>query len=184
MIITHEREKLIQAINYFAQHTKKLGKTKLFKLLFFLDFQHFQATGRSVTGLDYNAWPKGPVPVALFNEIEAPAEDMAAVLEFEEIPVKNDGTMLSVKPRAKFSDAHFSKREMKLLEALAKEYRNATADEMIEATHLENSPWDKIWNEQGNKQAAIPYELAVRPDEGETVMRIAKQRKELLDSLK
>lgn len=184
MIVTHDREKLIQAINFFAQHTRKLGKTKLFKLLYFLDFQHFQATGRSVTGLDYNAWKMGPVPVALFNEIEAPAQDMAAVVEFKEIPVKNDGTMLSVKPRAAFSGAHFSKREMRLLEALAKEYRDATADEMIEATHLENSPWDKIWNEQGNRQAAIPYELAVRPDEGGLVMDVAKDRKELLDSLK
>lgn len=184
MIVTHDREKLIQAINFFAHNTRKLGKTKLFKLLYFLDFQHFRATGRSVTGLDYNAWKMGPVPVALFNEIEAPADDMAAVVEFKEIAVKNDGTMLSVRPRAEFSSAHFSKREMSLLEALAKEYWDATADEMIEATHLENSPWDKIWNEQGSKQAAIPYELAVRPDGGDTVMRIAKQRKELLDSLK
>ena len=65
MLVTHEREKLIQAINFFATHTKRCGKVKLFKLLYFLDFEPFQPTGRSVTGQDYSAWPMGPVPVAL-----------------------------------------------------------------------------------------------------------------------
>lgn len=184
MIVTHEREKLIQAINFFARNTRKLGKIKLFKLLYFLDFQHFQVTGRSVTGLGYNAWKMGPVPVALFNEIDAPGSDMAEAIEFKEIPVKNDGTMLSVVPKVAFSEERFSKRELNLLHSLAKEYRDATADEMVEATHLENLPWHKVWNEQGQKQAAIPYELAVRPDEGGLVMSVANDRKELLDSLK
>jgi hypothetical protein len=55
MLITYERNKLINAIVYFAQNTQHLGKTKLFKLLYLLDFEHFRQTGRSVTGLDYYA---------------------------------------------------------------------------------------------------------------------------------
>src|SRR3989344_7847794 len=68
MLITHEREKLLNAIIYFAAHTLHCGKTKLFKLLCLLDFEHFRLTGRSVTGLKYYAWEKGPVPVALEDE--------------------------------------------------------------------------------------------------------------------
>ncbi|EQD73859.1 hypothetical protein B1A_04740, partial [mine drainage metagenome] len=64
MLISHEREKLINAIIFFAIHTRFLGKTKLFKLLYFLDFEHHKETGRSVTGMDYFAWKMGPVPVA------------------------------------------------------------------------------------------------------------------------
>lgn len=37
MLITHEREKLINAILFFAEHTAHFGKTKLFKLLYLLD---------------------------------------------------------------------------------------------------------------------------------------------------
>jgi hypothetical protein len=70
------------------------------------------------------------------------------------------------------------------MNALAKEYRDADAEGMVEATHLENLPWHKIWNEQGKKQGEIPYELAVRADEGELVTQIASERRELLDSLK
>ena len=65
MLVSHEREKMINAIIYFANHTRHLGKIKLFKLLYLLDFEHFRQTGRSVTGLDYRAWKFGPVPVAL-----------------------------------------------------------------------------------------------------------------------
>jgi uncharacterized phage-associated protein len=68
MIITHRREKFIQAIIFFSLKTKYCGKTKLFKLLYLLDFEHFRQTGRSVTGMDYYAWEMGPVPVALAEE--------------------------------------------------------------------------------------------------------------------
>lgn len=52
MLTNHERQKLVEAVLYFATNVKKLGKVKLFKLLYFLDFEHFRDTGRSVTGMD------------------------------------------------------------------------------------------------------------------------------------
>src|SRR3972149_1376061 len=82
MLLSHEREKLINAIIFFADNTRFLGKTKLCKLLYFLDFGHFKETGRSVTGMDYYAWKMGPVPVDLYEEVEAPEPDMADKVEF------------------------------------------------------------------------------------------------------
>lgn len=37
-------------------------KTKLNKLLFYIDFNHYRHYGNSITGLQYNAIPWGPVP--------------------------------------------------------------------------------------------------------------------------
>jgi len=185
MLIMHDREKLLQAINFFVRNTKKCGKTKLFKLLYFLDFEHFKATGRSVTGLTYNAWPMGPVPVSLYNEFEAPEPDMARAFDLEWTPIRNNTErMLRVTPKLEFSDRHFTARELTLLEDLAKEFKASDSDDMIEATHLENKPWDKIYNKENNKRASIPYELAVRPDEVDDVMRVAKNREELLRRLR
>lgn len=183
MLITHEREKLIQAINFFVRNTRKCGKVKLFKLLYFLDFEHFKLTGRSVTGMTYNAWKMGPVPVALHEEIESPKPDMAEAFDFSE-RVVGDGKMLAIDPKLPFSDHHFSAREMQLLRSLANEYKNSNADDMIEATHLENLPWDQVFNRQGRKQQEIPYELAIRKDESEAVTRIANERKELVERLR
>lgn len=182
MLVTHEREKLIQAIIFFARNTNKFGKIKLFKLLYFLDFEHFKQTGRNVTGLTYNAWKMGPVPVSLKEEINSPKADMAAAIHFDTRQVRS-GQMLVIEPQVSFSDQLFSGREMTILNDLAREYRDANAEDMIEKTHLENRPWDKIYNQQNRKQQEIPYELAIRDDERETVLTIARERKELLESL-
>ena len=68
MLINSERQKLIHAIIYFASNTRACSKIKMFKLLYFLDFEHFKTTGRSVTGLKYSAWKFGPVPTSLVSE--------------------------------------------------------------------------------------------------------------------
>ena len=81
MLINHEREKLIQVIIYFAKNTRFCGKIKLIKLLYFLDFEYYKATGRSVTGLKYSAWKMGLVPTALFDELEQPDPDFAHAIK-------------------------------------------------------------------------------------------------------
>ena len=154
MLITHEREKLINAIIYFAKNSRFLGKTKLCKLLYFLDFEHFKETGRTVTGLDYFAWKMGPVPVELYEEMDMPEPDLAEKVEFVEKPTRR-GTMLVVKPIAAFDDSHFTKRELRILKGLAAEFRDAQADDMIETTHLENQPWHKVYVEEGQRQGRI-----------------------------
>lgn len=180
MLVTHEREKLINAIIYFAINTKYLGKIKLFKLLYFLDFEHYKEAGRSVTGLDYFAWKMGPVPVSLFEEVEKPEPDMAQKVEFSEKQTRQ-GSMLTINPISKFDDSHFSKREMRIMRKLAKDYLDCKAEDMIEATHLENQPWHKIYIEQGRKQENIPYELALRKQEFEAMLKVISDRTETLE---
>ena len=107
---------------------------------------------------------------------------MAEVFELSQKPI-NDGFMLKITPKKDFDKRHFTKRELALMHRLSVEYKGTVADNMIEATHLENLPWDKVFNQEGRKQALIPYELAVRPDEREEVMRVAEERKELLGRL-
>src|SRR3982074_1597293 len=47
MLLSRNREKLINVIVFFASNTEHCGKVKLFKLLYLLDFAHFRQTGRS-----------------------------------------------------------------------------------------------------------------------------------------
>jgi uncharacterized phage-associated protein len=140
MLITHERQKLIHSIIFFAKNTKFCGKVKLFKLLYFLDFEHFKATGRSVTGLIYNAWKMGPVPVSLTDELGCPDPDFASAISISERKTKFEKDMLCLNPLIKFDNSFFSKRELSLLENLADEFKQTIAEDIIEATHLENLP--------------------------------------------
>lgn len=164
MLKDHSRQKLINAIIYFVTNTKSCGKTKLFKLLYFLDFEHYSRTGRNVTGLDYFAWPMGPVPAELYNELDNPNSDFSQALEVRPKKIAK-GNMLNINPLVSFSADFFSKREIKLLEQLANEFKNSYAKDMVEATHLENLPWHEIYEKQGLKQQQIPYELALNKAE-------------------
>lgn len=171
MLVGRSKEKLRNAVVYFVQNTKYCGKTKLFKLLYFLDFEHFAQTGRSVTGLEYFAWPKGPVPVEIFDEVETPGTVLNGVVEVTKRTAYNGNIINDIRPLQAFSGEHFSKRELKLLVALSQEYVNSYADDMVEATHLENLPWHQIYEVEGHKQKLIPYELALKKSELEQAIK-------------
>ena len=70
------------------------------------------------------------------------------------------------------------------MERLAKEFEHHKAEDMIEATHLENQPWDKVFNQWGGQQEKIPYDLAVRAQERDEVMAIANEHQQLMGSLR
>ena len=137
MIKTHHREKLINAITYFAANTKFCGKTKLMKLLYFVDFKHFKETGKSVTGMSYDAWEMGPVPVPVFEEFSGNMKNDLA----RYVKTISKGKLQLITPLREFEGKYFSKREKRLLEELAFIFKDAKADEMVESTHLYNSPW-------------------------------------------
>jgi uncharacterized phage-associated protein len=171
MIITHHREKLINAIIYFATHTRYCGKTKLLKLLYFLDFKHFKRTGKSVTGLDYFAWQMGPVPRELFEELSGSmGPDLRASIN--ELPKEGFQQIVPKKP---FDDQYFSKNEMKLLEEISFVFEDAKADDMVESTHLRNEPWDITLKKKGEFKP-IDYMLAIDSDIVSLPYEEAKER--------
>jgi uncharacterized phage-associated protein len=179
MIIKNNEKKLINAIKYFAENTNMCGKTKLFKLLYFLDFKHYMLTARSVTGLQYYAWKLGPVPRELFQTIDTPNPSFKEELAFTQRKLPSGKRMLSIKVKREFESSIFSKRELKLLETLAVEYKDTTADDMVEATHLENHPWDKIYNQKRKRLAKIPYDMAIRTSEAELISVMSKENQEV-----
>ena len=57
--------KFRELVLYVASRCESLpryGKTKLYKILFYSDFEAYRRTGRSITGARYLAWERGPVP--------------------------------------------------------------------------------------------------------------------------
>jgi hypothetical protein len=57
-------EKLHELILYIARQYEDdplYGKTRLTKVLFWSDFEHYRQTGEAITGSDYIAMPQGPM---------------------------------------------------------------------------------------------------------------------------
>lgn len=178
MLITHERDKLINAIVYFAQNADHLGKTKLFKLLYLLDFEHYRQTGRSVTGLDYYAWKLGPVPVALDEEIEEPEKDLDEAVTVEPELVINHKRM-HIKATQAFDSSHFSKRELRLLQSLTDKHKSCFAKDMVSITHKKGGAWDRVFADGQGYNEQIPYELAVSGEDSALILERSKEYKAL-----
>jgi len=160
MLISRSREKLINAIVYFASRTRHCGKIKLFKLLYLLDFTHFRETGRSVTALVHHAWRMGPVPLRLMQEWDQLESDMADAINV--IPEKVIGFIRAhVVPKAAFDDSSFTRRELRLMRDLSTNFADELTKPLIGFTYEERGPWDKIWDGGRGNNERIPYALAV-----------------------
>lgn len=170
-----ERNRLTNAVVYFVKNTKSVGKIKLFKLMYLLDFEHYRQTGRSVTGLDYQAWKFGPVPVRLMEEWEDFPDDLAELVHIKpervfnhvrQNVVLNEGTT--------FDDADFTPRQLGIMEQLSHQYADTLSPEMIDVTHAQNGAWEQVWRNGEGGFEPIPYALALPADAG--------HREELLDA--
>lgn len=184
MLITHDRQKLIDAIVFFAGSTNYCGKVKIFKLLYLLDFAHFRETGRSVTGLDYQAWKLGPVPRDLLREWLELEPDLAAAVEI--VPEKViDYVRELLVPRRAFNDELFTKRELRLMRELSERFRDDMSKPLVNITHSERGPWDKIWDGGRGEYERIPYGLAVPDDDPhrEFILESAKEYEGIRSSL-
>lgn len=182
MLITHEREKLLNAIIYFARNTSYCGVTKLIKLLFLLDFEHFKQTGRSVTGLQYQAWWRGPVPRPLWDEIDNPKPDFSEHVEFRTVPAGEYERDEAI-PLKDFDSHYFTRRELRLLEQLAAQYRYHNAGRMVDVTHRENDVWEKVYRNGEGQNEVIPYELALEgQDDRDIVIEKSKESREVREN--
>jgi uncharacterized phage-associated protein len=136
----HSEEKLQQVILYFLEHINNvhLGRTKLMKLLYFVDFNHYEAYGQSVTGAVYRKLPHGPYP----DKIEKIIKKMEMTGLAREVKVAHKGfsqtRLLTL--GAKFNPAKFSGAELQTLERVAADWADATAAQIEAATHRE-APW-------------------------------------------
>ena len=173
IFIEHTREKLINSIIYFLENTKYCFKTKLFKLLYLLDFYHYKQTARSVTGLNYFAWEKGPVPKDLFEEFASPKHDLEKCVYIPK--AKDSDGIFRMKPKCKFDSLFFTKRELRLIEQIAYIFRDAKADDMIEVTHLPNMPWANTIKNKGEYEK-IDYYLAFDKTKESLTINKAKER--------
>lgn len=158
------RKKLLNAVLFFAKNTKHLNLTKLSKLLYFLDFTHFNQTGYPSIGLDYYAFEWGPVPRDFWSEIKdgSVPEDFKGKLAL--IPKTDDFSPsykeIEVRAIENPDLSVFTSREMKILEDLAFIYKEARGRDISEVTHLPKQPWD-ITVKKSGKYKLIDYLLGI-----------------------
>ena len=183
------KDKYIHSILFFLEriNNKYLGKTKLMKLLYFLDFGFYENNEVSITNDKYVWYPHGPYP--------SRADIILKYMENRELIERSMVRFGNKKqerylPVEKFSASFFSAEELKSLERIAAYYEDYSTQEIEDEAHRD-IPWLLSKPEEGKKTGGyIDYKLAlyrhnVLPsdeDEKETEI-LSKSRKfrELVD---
>lgn len=122
-------EKVFNAVLYFCKGG--VYKTKLNKLLYYLDFKHFKEQNFSVTGLRYARLPLGPVP----DDYET---YYSAMLHEGMLRVEEDGRgyeqyYAEVGSRVSI----FSESEFAMLQQIDKLFQNVSPTQIKEVSHKE-----------------------------------------------
>lgn len=126
----------------------KFSKTKLFKILFFSDFEAYGKLGQPITGIRYLKWPFGPAP-AVYARIEQELlADHAIRLVRKPVYEHEQQRVLPLRnPNIKT----FSAEEISIVTRWIRFFWNKTANEVSRFSH------GKAWK-LARENEPIPYE--------------------------
>ncbi len=138
-------DKIGNTLIYLATHIPNLNKTKLLKLLFFLEITAIKRSGFGFLNLSFDVWKLGPVAKDIFVELSF---DEPTLLNHY-IAVERDNRMAIINPKLAFNDDEFSDNDMLLLDLIIEKYGALTANELIRLTHNKHLIWYKTAQRAG-----------------------------------
>lgn len=155
MIIAYQKEKIENAILFFAKEYKKktrkyLNQTRLYKFLAFLDFGTIEEYGEPALGLTYKAMDKGPVPKEIYDD------ELYRKTESYEFFSKNDNyntVEIITKKNKKPNLDYFSEYEIEKMNIIIEIYADKTinTNDISDASHEEIKAWKKAYNDEQNR---------------------------------
>lgn len=144
-VLTNQQvDKLGNAIVYITQHVGEPNKTKILKLLFFLEEACIEKYGYPFFGVDFKIWVRGPVLENVFFDFE----EGSPVLFGEYIKQADYDKELYV-PNKDFDDDEFSDNDIKLLKDISKLAKHKNARNLVALSHRPGSLWEKCAKQYG-----------------------------------
>lgn len=153
--------KLKLILIYFCENTdpRFLGKVKLMKLFYFLDFSHVKKFGVPVTYDTYVKLEHGPIPSTIMNLINTACYDIDSSILSDTVRFETpDGTsMKRIQALRKLTDTdlkNFSESEIKILQSICQRFGDKNTKFIEDASHNE-APWS-----ESRLLEEIPYTMA------------------------
>ena len=131
-----DKDKLGNTVVYIASHTNNLSKTKLLKLLYFMEEYSVRRFHTPFLGLPYEVWQAGPVVKDVF-------------IDLSETPVLLDGYVTKkilgdatyIVAAKDFCDDEFSDNDLLVMKEVMKKYGSMTAKQLVQLTHRKGTLW-------------------------------------------
>lgn len=158
--------KLKAVLRYFGTHTdpRFLGKVKLMKLFYFLDFIHVKKYGCPVTYDNYVNLEHGPIPSTILNLVNEAIFDpdnsvLADAVVFEKSKLSEMYRMKVLKEFSDTDEDYFKPSELEVLKTVCKRFGDKNKKFIEDASHAE-APWA-----QTDLLDPIPYTLATKDND-------------------
>ena len=166
------KKKFMNIIIYFCKHTNKLSQTKLWKLLYFLDFDFYYKNHKSITNDIYRKLEHGPAPKSGLEIIGEMI--LNGIIDIE--PKRNYFRYYDKYIANKEYDLSlFSDEEKKEIEEIAIKYKDYNAQQMENSSH-EDEPWKctkKLYSDiDYNLVLYRNYDSAIKETEDEVDKKI------------
>ncbi len=159
-------QKLKAIILYFSTHTdtRFLGKVKLMKLFYFLDFMHVKKHGVPVTYDCYVNLEHGPIPSAIKNLVDSAADDsdnsfLSDIIKFERPEGTNMYRIVPTKSFTERDEKYLSKNEIEILQKICLRFGDKNTKYIEDASH-EEAPWKET-----SALDTISYTLAAKDND-------------------
>ena len=141
-IVNKEKNGVLLA--YLAERIPNVTLRKLLKLVYLTDEKFTIERGFPLTWFNYFAWKKGPVAPEVYDVKNGSFADFVQCHRNS-----NDKYEVSPVGGALTEDRLnlYSRYEMNMIDEIISKYGSMSADELTDITHLENTLWSKVVNE-------------------------------------
>lgn len=141
---TVNKEKNGVLLAYLAERIPNVTLRKLLKLVYLTDEKFTIERGFPLTWFNYFAWKKGPVAPEVYDVKNGSFADFVQCHRNS-----NDKYEVSPVGDALTEDRLnlYSRYEMNMIDEIISKYGSMSADELTDITHLENTLWSKVVNE-------------------------------------
>lgn len=155
---------------YIAKNIPHTNLRKLLKIVYLIDEKFMEVRGFPFTWFDYYAWAKGPVAPEVYDIKNGAFSKYVTCAKNESGKWIVDSVLPHKYHVLKQMDV-CSQFEMSIINSILFTYENATADELTELTHKEDSLWSQIVKENhvvfkdGKSDVPIPLTRLIAGDE-------------------
>lgn len=141
---TVNKEKNGVLLAYLAERIPNVTLRKLLKLVYLTDEKFTIERGFPLTWFNYFAWKKGPVALEVYDVKNGSFADFVHCH-------RNSNDKYEISPVSGVLTEDrlnlYSRYEMNMIDEIISKYGSMSADELTDITHLENTLWSKVVNE-------------------------------------
>lgn len=123
-------------ISKFNKNEKQVTNLQIQKLMYFFEayYMNIHEDVNQLYECNFNAWAFGPVAIPLYKEFRKFGNGSIELTE-ENIESGNS----------------IAEEKKELLNDIYEAFKNISATNLVRYTHMENSPWEKVWKRNGGK---------------------------------